>query len=286
MSSFKLVVQTVSLFAFIVLSNCEIVEIEDGKIEGRVMQSRLGQDFFAFHRIPYAEPPINDLRFRDPIVNKNWTDVLVGTTFGPMCYQPQARPDFEMSENCLKLNVFTKNLTASKPVIVFIHGGGFVVGSANDQGGPRNLMDRDIVLVTFNYRLGVLGFLALGTKEIPGNAAMKDQIFALRWVQKNIAKFGGDPNSVTVSGLSAGAFSSTAFLVSPMAKGLFHKIIGMSGSISMVEPFLPDNRDIAQTLSTKLDCPMSGFDEKQLECLHAVRNHVLIDFPGGLIKLF
>lgn len=286
MSSFKLVAQAVVLSVFIFLSNCEIVEIEDGKIEGRVMQSRLGQDFFAFHRIPYAEAPIGDLRFRDPIVNERWTDVIVGTTFGPMCYQPQARPDFEMSEDCLKLNVFTKNLTASKPVIVFIHGGGFVVGSANDQGGPRNLMDRDVVLVTFNYRLGALGFLAVGTKEIPGNAAMKDQIFALRWVQKNIAKFGGDPNSVTVAGLSAGAFSSTALLVSPMAEGLFHRIIGMSGSISFVEPFMPDNRDIAQTLSTQLDCPTTGFAEEQLKCLNSVRNLDLIDFPDGLIKFF
>lgn len=110
----------------------EIVEIDDGKIEGTLLKSRLRRKFFAFFQIPYAQPPVNDLRFQAPRPAQKWTGVLNGTTPGVKCFQ--ASQNQRMSEDCLQLNVFTKSLTASRPVIVFIHGGGFEYGSALDQG--------------------------------------------------------------------------------------------------------------------------------------------------------
>lgn len=112
--------------------------------------------------------------------------------------------------------------TPKKPVIVYIHPGGFysVSGQSKNFAGPQNLMDQDIVLVTINYRLGTLGFLSTGTKDYPGNAGLKDQVMALRWVKLHIANFGGDPSSVTLMGYSAGGMSVSLHMVSPMSKGI------------------------------------------------------------------
>lgn len=115
-------------------------------------------------------------------------------------------------------------------------------------------MDREVVVVSINYRLGALGFLATGTKESPGNAGMKDQALALKWVQKNIAHFGGDPNKVTISGHSAGAHAVTAHMISPLSKGLFHRVIAMSGSIASARPLLSEYFDLAKKLGEKLGC--------------------------------
>lgn len=129
----------------------------------------------------------------------------------------------EISEDCLRLNVYSKNISshAQKPVLVFIHCGGFYEGSARSvEFGPQYLMERDIVLVTINYRLGALGFLSTGTKEAPGNNGLKDQVVALRWIRDHIKSFGGDPNSVTLMGYSAGGMSVTLHMVSAMSKGI------------------------------------------------------------------
>lgn len=136
------------------------------------------------------------------------------------------------SEDCLYLNVYTKTLTPPKPrpVLVWIHGGGFYTGSGDsDFYGPEFIMAHDVVLVTINYRLEVLGFLCLDTEECPGNAGMKDQVLALKWVKQNIAAFGGDPNNVTIFGCSAGSASVSCHLVSKMSAGLFNKAICQSG---------------------------------------------------------
>lgn len=186
-----------------------------------------------------------------------------------MCVQVGARPDMTMNEDCLHLNVFSKNLTASIPVIFFIHGGGFEFGSSYDQGGPENLMDREVVVVTVNYRLGALGFLATGTEEVPGNAAMKDQILALKWVRNNIASFGGDPTRVTLTGLSAGAISATAHMVSPMSQGLFHGLIGMSSTITVARPLSTHHLDIAQRTGRGLNCQVDNIAD-MVACLRTV----------------
>lgn len=139
-------------------------------------------------------------------------------------------------EDCLVINVYTPVFPSdtSHPVMVFIHGGGFTDGSGSPLiYGPNYLVPKGVILVTFNYRLTVHGFLNLGIKEAPGNAGMKDQVAALRWVQRNIRVFGGDPDKVTIFGESAGGASVSYHLLSPMSAGLFHKAITQSGSSLM-----------------------------------------------------
>jgi carboxylesterase type B len=188
--------------------------------------------------------------------------------------QVKARFDFEMDEDCLQLNVYTKNLPSStnsilKPVIVFIHGGAWEIGTGVDQG-PHNLMDRDVVVVTINYRLGAFGFLAVGSIEAVGNAGLKDQAMALQWIQKNINQFGGDKNRVTVSGISAGGHSVTALMVSPMAKGLFSGAISMSGAITWQMKFETEYLNVAKHLAKKLNCPIDDV-AAMVGCLKTVK---------------
>lgn len=231
-SHVKIVLCCLAFFPIIGLGSCEIVEIEQGTIDGTLMTSRYGRSYHAFLRIPFAEPPIGDLRFKEPQPPKSWNDTYDATYYGPMCVQTGARPDIGADEDCLHLNVFSPNLTASLPVIVYIFGGAFSWGTGIDQGGPQSLMDREVVVVNFNHRVSALGFLALGTKEISGNAGMKDQVLALKWIRTNIARFGGDPNRVILSGMSAGGISATAHMISPMSKDLFHGVYSFSGSIT------------------------------------------------------
>lgn len=133
-------------------------------------------------------------------------------------------------EDCLFLNVYTPNLTGLLPVMVWLHGGGFYSGSGDSElYGPDHFMEENVIVVTVNYRLEVLGFLCLDTPDFPGNAGMKDQVAALKWVKQNIAQFGGDPNNITLFGESAGAASATYHMISPMSKGLFNKVIAQSG---------------------------------------------------------
>lgn len=138
----------------------------------------------------------------------------------------------EGNEDCLFLNIYSKSLRADIkiPVMVYIHGGAFMSGSGDASSyGPEFLLQHDVILVTMNYRLEVLGFLCLDTPEAPGNAGMKDQVAALRWIKENIAKFGGDPDNITIFGESSGSHAVTYHMLSPMSKGLFNKVIGQSG---------------------------------------------------------
>ncbi|XP_075975436.1 juvenile hormone esterase-like isoform X2 [Anticarsia gemmatalis] len=210
------------------------VSVSDGLLEGEVIQNEYGGTYCSFKGIPYAEPPIGDLRFKAPQPPKPWAGTRSAKEFGPVCHQFNFMyPDLHMSEDCLYINVYTPDTKPHKPlpVMVWIHGGGFAWGSGNDDWyGPQFLIRLGVILVTFNYRLEALGFLCLDTPDIPGNAGMKDQVAALRWVKKNIANFGGDPNNITIFGESAGAASVAFHLVSPMTKGLFNKAITQSGA--------------------------------------------------------
>lgn len=138
------------------------------------------------------------------------------------------------SEDCLKINVYVPAKAREPlPVMVWVHGGAFKLGSGGKMiYGPKFLVKKNVILVTFNYRLGILGFLCLGIKEAPGNAGIKDQIAALKWVKKNIAKFGGDPDNITLFGESAGGASSSLLLATDATKGLFNRVIIQSGSAS------------------------------------------------------
>jgi para-nitrobenzyl esterase len=200
-----------------------------------------------YRGIPYAAPPVGDLRWREPQPVTPWTGVRKATEFGNRCMQVHVWDDMifrdEMSEDCLNLNVWTPAASpnAKLPVMVWIYGGGFVAGSTSEarQDGER-LAGKGVVVVSMNYRLGVFGFLAHPelTKESPhhasGNYGLLDQVAALRWVKKNIAAFGGDPENVTIFGESAGSFSVSALMASPVSRGLFHRAIGESGAFFTV----------------------------------------------------
>ncbi len=195
------------------------------------------QGLRVFKGIPYATPPVGDLRWKRPLAPKPWTGVRQATEFAASCVQPAPRVQ-PQSEDCLYLNVWSLPAAQNAPVMVWIHGGGYLAGSGSvplyDGSALAHL---GAVVVTINYRLGVFGFLAHpqlsreSREHVSGNYGLLDQIAALQWVRENIAAFGGDPKNVTVFGESAGAGSVSCLLFSPLAKGLFHRAIAESGAL-------------------------------------------------------
>ncbi|HUO21258.1 MAG TPA: carboxylesterase family protein [Caulobacteraceae bacterium] len=224
-----------------------IVSIADGQLQGVALEGHGGA---VFKGIPFAAPPVGDLRWREPQPVIPWTGVRRAVEYGNACAQALAgwnRIAFDRSsEDCLYLNVWTPQwpvkATAGKPVMVWIHGGGNSGGSAIGAGGIEppfdgaSLARHGVVVVTLNYRLGVFGFVGHPelTAESPHHASgeygILDQVAALRWVRDNIARFGGDPNNVTVFGQSAGAQDTTILVASPLTRGLIAKAIAQSGS--------------------------------------------------------
>ncbi|XP_073947465.1 juvenile hormone esterase-like [Choristoneura fumiferana] len=216
-----------------------IVEISQGKLQGYQKKTLNNKNYYGFMGIPYAKPPTGELRFLAPEPPEQWEGVRDATKTCNICAQfDRATQVVIGDEDCLYLNVYTPELPnkgkgeGTLPVMVFVHGGGFMYGDGTDpdKHGPDYLVERDVILVSFNYRLGILGFLSLDCKGAPGNMGLKDQVQALKWVQKNISQFGGDPGNVTVFGVSAGGASVEYLLLSPMARGLFHKALKQSGS--------------------------------------------------------
>ena len=205
-------------------------------------------------------------------------------------------------DDCLVLNVFSKHIPGKgkdslKPVMVFIHGGGFQLGaSTTDFYGPDFFVDEDVVIVTINYRLGVLGFLSTGDDVIPGNMGMWDQVLALKWVQKNIKAFGGDPARVTIFGESAGGMSVSYLILSPAASGLFHKAIVQSGPpIAHFGKSEKHPAYYARTLAATLGCDPEAPTEDIYSCLNKLDGPSLVkplfrenefDEGGGSRKMF
>jgi len=215
----------------------DVAQISDGPVRG------VGDEVMAFKGIPYAAPPVGALRWRPPSPPARWTTVRDATRFGAQCTQPagfgprartaEAEAAPPISEDCLTLNVWTPARSAAErlPVMVWLHGGAFTIGGSGPRGDGTMLARRGVVVVTVNYRLGALGFLAHPalSRESPqgvsGNYGLLDQLAALRWVHANIAAFGGDPGNVTLIGQSAGSTSIGMMLVSPLARKLFHRAI-------------------------------------------------------------
>ena len=212
-----------------------IVAVGTGQLRGSITPDGVA----VFKNIPFAQPPVGDLRWREPIPAKSWTGVRDTTAFGPMCHQNDNK-HVPHSEDCLQLNVWTseKFMKSSLPVMIWFHGGGNFAGSGVEPlFDGETLARQGVVLVTTNYRLGIFGFFAHPelTKEsahhASGNYGLMDQIQALRWVQQNIAKFGGNPANVTIFGESAGAGDVNSLIASPLTKGLFVRAIAQSGPI-------------------------------------------------------
>lgn len=205
-----------------------------------------------FKGVPYAAPPVGNLRWREPQLAKDWTGVRKADHFGPRAMQLPLFSDMQfrsdgVSEDCLYLNVWTPSKTGNEklPVLVYFYGGGFVAGDGSEyRYDGESMARRGIVAVTVNYRLGLFGFFSHPelTKESPhhasGNQGLLDQSAAMQWVQKNIAAFGGDPNRVTIAGESAGSYAVSAQMASPLSKNLFAGAIGESGSLLGFTPQL------------------------------------------------
>ena len=222
-----------------------VVTTMDGKVHGKLINN---DKVRAFQGIPYAAPPVGGLRWKAPQAVGNWKGIRDATAYGHHCaqnhvfddmvFQDSASPADAGSEDCLSLNVYVpagRTANAKLPVMFWIHGGGYFGGASSE---PRHNGDflplKGIVLVTINYRLGVFGFLALPELAsepggFSGNYGLLDMVAALEWVKKNIAAFGGDPDSVTIFGESAGSFAVSTLMAAPSARGLFHRAIGESG---------------------------------------------------------
>ena len=223
-----------------------VVETTGGLLLGKSAQ---GVDEFL--GVPYAAPPVGSLRWKPPQPAPGWSGVREATTYGPNCAQPKSGfGTASTSENCLYLNVFTparaSHASASLPVMVWIHGGAFTYGESNNYN-PSALVRAGAVVVTVNYRLGAFGFLAdsalAGHGGSAGNYGLMDQQAALRWVQRNIARFGGNRHNVTLWGESAGGLSVLSQIASPGATGLFAKAIVESGAYDLN----PESRTAAET---------------------------------------
>ena len=234
------------LFSAILLSVAPLVSAADpvvpvtgGKIQGKILPEPGGA---VFKGVPFAAPPLGDLRWHDPAPVVPWTGVRDANTFGASCVQEISTWNKQEAtgnkEDCLYLNVWTPEWPskAKKPVMVWLHGGGNTGGGASvDYFDGTSLARRGIVLVTINYRLGLFGFFghpgltAESAHHSSGNYGLLDQVAALKWVKDNIAQFGGDPNNVLLFGQSAGSVDTSYLLASPLSKGLLHKVIQESG---------------------------------------------------------
>jgi para-nitrobenzyl esterase len=254
-----------------------VVSIAEGQLRGHADAS-----VFAFLGIPYAAPPTGPLRWKEPQPPKPWTGVRDASQFGNRCPQNASSTNMtpaSASEDCLYLNVWTPNPSASKlPVMVWIHGGGNFGGSASDPlplivGGPRmgdggyfyqgaSLSDNGVVVVTLNYRLGIFGFfphpglVAEGSKA--GNQALWDQRFAMQWVKTNIASFGGDPQNVTIFGESAGAYNVCLHVASAPNPPLFERAISESGGCTTRQPTLAEAQPLALGVAAEVGCGGGG----------------------------
>jgi len=233
----------------------DVVRTASGAVEGRTTADGTVR---IFEGIPYAAPPVGKLRWQPPQPVRAWKGVREATRFGARCMQGNIYGDMNFrdsgpSEDCLYLNVWTpaKDANANLPVMVWIYGGGFAAGSSSEprQDG-ETLAKKGVVVVSMNYRLGVFGFFAYPglAKESPrhasGNYGLLDQAAALEWVRKNIAAFGGDPHEVTIFGESAGSFSVSAQMASPLSQGLFVRAMGESGAFLGKSP---PTRSLAQS---------------------------------------
>ena len=240
-----------------------IVMTEQGRVEGIVTPT-----LRKFLGIPFAAPPLGDLRWAPPRAHAPWHEPLDATRFGNHCPQVASVLGVpSVSEDCLFLNVFAPNGEASKennphssPVMVWIHGGALTVGESDDYIPSKLVRQGHVIVVTVNYRLGALGFLAHPalTEESPdhvsGNYGLMDQQFALRWVQRNIAAFGGDSRNVTIFGESGGGLSVFAHLASPTSAGLFQRAIVQSGAYGLSSPTLAHEESHGVAFAASVGC--------------------------------
>uniref|UniRef100_A0A673W6W2 Carboxylic ester hydrolase n=1 Tax=Salmo trutta TaxID=8032 RepID=A0A673W6W2_SALTR len=263
-------------------SNAPVVQTKLGGLRGQYVSVKGKETVVqAYLGVPFAKPPVGPLRLAPPQPVEGWEGVRDATQQPLMCLQDrQITKDLysnlsmtveipEVSEDCLYLNIYTPVKPAEKTrlhVMVWIHGGGFIMGSASGYDGSVLAAYQDVVVVLIQYRLGLLGFFSTGDKYAPGNMGLIDQVEALRWVQEHIHNFGGDSKSVTIFGESAGGASVSLLLLSPLSIGLFHGAIAESGTAAMTMLFNPNPLLVAQTVANLIGCESTN-TEKIADCV-------------------
>ncbi|XP_075833035.1 carboxylesterase 1E-like isoform X2 [Microtus pennsylvanicus] len=255
-------------------SSPPVVNTRHGKVLGKyVSLEGFKQPVAVFLGVPFAKPPLGSLRFAPPQTAEPWSFVKNATSYPPMCSQDVVRGkivndlltnrkekiDLKFSEDCLYLNIYTPANLMKKnrdrlPVMVWIHGGGLVVGGASTYDGLALSAHENVVVVAIQYRLGIWGFFSTGDEHSRGNWGHLDQVAALRWIQDNIASFGGDPGSVTIFGESAGSESVSVLVLSPLAKNLFHKAISESSVVFTSGLLMKDVSSLTKKVAVTAGC--------------------------------
>ncbi|XP_051661775.1 fatty acyl-CoA hydrolase precursor, medium chain-like [Manacus candei] len=269
------------------------VETKYGRVRGfQFKVDTAERSVNVFLGLPFAKPPLGSLRFSEPQPPEPWKGVRDATSYPPMCVQDpilgqyfsdmitnrKEKVPLQVSEDCLYLNVYTPVSAGEQqklPVFVWIHGGGLVSGAASTYDGSALAAFENVVVVTIQYRLGVLGYLSTGDEHARGNWGYLDQVAALQWIQENIIHFGGDPGSVTITGESAGGISVSALVLSPLAKGLFHRAISESGT-ALLGFFTDQPKEEAQKIADASGCEKST-SAAIVECLREKTEEEIIE---------
>ncbi|XP_034378045.2 carboxylesterase 1C-like isoform X1 [Arvicanthis niloticus] len=282
-------------------SSPPVVDTTQGKVLGKYISLEgFEQPVAVFLGVPFAKPPLGSLRFAPPQPAEPWSFVKNATSYPAMCSQEASMAQLfsdmfntkkesvplEFSEDCLYLNIYTPaDLTKNSqlPVMVWIHGGGLMIGGASTYDGLALSAHENVVVVTIQYRLGIWGLFSTGDEHSPGNWAHLDQLAALRWVQDNIANFGGNPDSVTIFGQSAGGISVSVLVLSPLGKNLFHRAISESGVVfttNLVKKNIQAVNEIIATLSRCNDTSSAAM----VQCLRQKTERELLEISARLIQ--
>ncbi|XP_033746526.1 acetylcholinesterase-like [Pecten maximus] len=269
-----------------------IVTTTYGAVQGKAVTTN-NETVHQFLKLPFAKPPVGNLRFKKPRRPDSWNGTLQAVHHGPPCMQRLLRrykdvlDNSAISEDCLYLNVYVPgqiNITANLSVMVYIHGGGYRSKTASLYDGSFLAQHGDVIVVVTNYRLGFFGFLSTEDESAKGNYGLWDQIYALRWVQENIRSFGGNPEKVTVFGHSAGGYSIGLLLLSAESKDLFRRAIPMSGFGLSPRAITHNPRNAATRLATKLGCVPSGrIDGTVLDCMRNKTAQELLNGQNSIV---
>ncbi|KAM5262699.1 LOW QUALITY PROTEIN: liver carboxylesterase 1-like [Ctenodactylus gundi] len=278
-----------------------VVNTAHGKVLGKYVSLKgFAQPAAVFLGVPFAKPPLGSLRFTPPQPPEPWHYVKNTTSYPPMCSQDaqgsqslsdlftnrKERISFNYSEDCLYLNIYTPadlKKKSSLPVMVWVHGGGLVVGGASTYDGLALSAHENVVVVTIQYRLGIWGFFSTGDEHSRGNWGHLDQVAALQWVQDNIANFGGNPGSVTIFGESAGGESVSVLVLSPLAKNLFHRAISESGVVFTAGLFTKNVKPVAKKIAVSAGCPTTT-SAVMVHCLRQKTEEQLLETSFHMMK--
>lgn len=241
-----------------------------------------------FYNIPYGKSPVGIRKFAKPEPFGKWSGNRDGTNPSPLCPQPRTKEldalGLQMDEDCLILNIYTPvNIEDQVPVMVWIHGGGYVAGGAIQYDGSALATTGNVVVVSVNYRLGLEGFLSFGDDLGKGNYGIWDQILSLRWVKDNIKDYGGNPNEVTIFGESAGGMSVSQLSLIPSNKGLFKRAIMQSGVANSLFAFRP--RESHRAICDQLGCPYDELNTTaSLHCMRQINTSSIINVTANIIS--